>query len=122
MTTETRLISTAALASLTTGTLLCKFSEMHEAAEFLMGHPIWTHHFADKSLFRKMREIARSQVPKLPTRLSGVTKDNFRQKLAALERRIGKAHRIRRGDGSTAMHPLAGIPKDKEVIVIGGEG
>ncbi len=52
---ETRVFSTAAIASISTGILLCRFSEMHEAAEFLMGYPIWTHHFGSGELFHKMQ-------------------------------------------------------------------
>lgn len=52
---ETREFPTAVIASLTTGVLLCEFSKMHEAAEYVMGHPIWTHHFADEALNRAMR-------------------------------------------------------------------
>lgn len=43
---ETRDFPSAVIASISTGVLLCKFNEMHQAAEYLMGHPIWTHHFA----------------------------------------------------------------------------
>lgn len=43
--TETRDFPTAVIASLSSGVLLCEFTDMHEAAEYLMGHPIWTHQF-----------------------------------------------------------------------------
>lgn len=117
---ETREFSTAALLSLTTGLLFCGFSEMHEAAEFLMGHPIWTHQFANKKLWLEMRRRIRAQVPEMPMRLAGVTPENCRQKLSAVERRIGKKFSIRRGDWrwfSTTMSPLDGIPQDKVVII-----
>ena len=53
--TETREFPTAVIASISTGVLMCEFSKMQEAAEFLMGHPIWTHHFASKDLWREMQ-------------------------------------------------------------------
>jgi len=117
---ETREFSTAALASLSSGFTLCNFGDIHQAAEFLMGHPIWTHHFASKDLWYRMSESLRSQHPQLPTDadLEDVTKENYRERLAELEGRLGKVLTIKRGDGSTAKHPLDGIPADKHVITI----
>lgn len=109
---------TAVIASLTSGTLLCKFADMHEAAEFLMGHPIWTHHFASKDLWAKMRTAVLEQCPGAPTEIEGVTPENYLEKLTAIEAEIGKVVRIRKGSGATAMHPLEGIPEGKPVIVI----
>lgn len=117
-TVETRDFPTAVIASLSSGTLLCKFVDMHEAAEFLMGHPIWTHHFANKELWQKMQATILEQCPGMPTEIDGATKDNYLEKVAALEAKIGKVVRIRRGTGATAMHPLEGIPEGKPVIVI----
>ena len=51
---EARDFPTAVIASISSGVLLCNFSEMHEAAEYLMGHQIWTHHFANKELWQEM--------------------------------------------------------------------
>src|SRR5579863_9673228 len=118
--TETREFSTAAIASITSGILLCKsFGEMQEAAEYLMGHPIWTHHFADKQLMADMRRVAHEQCPGLPGK-EDITPENFREKLAALEAEIGKTVTIRKGSGLTAMLPTDGIPdhmKDKTTII-----
>lgn len=109
---------TSVIASLATGVLLCKFDEMHEAAEYLMGHPIWTHHFASKDLWQKMQARIVQQCPSMPTELLGATRENFLTKLAEIETQIGKTVTIRKGDGMTAMHPLDGIPKGKPVIAI----
>lgn len=53
--------------SLTTGYLLKEggFSDMHELAEHVLGHPVWTHEFADKGLFERMREALFAQYPDL---------------------------------------------------------
>lgn len=116
--TETRYFSTAAIASLSTGVLLCKFGDMHEAAEYLMGHPIWTHHFASKELWQKMQHAVIEQCSEMPTELPGADRDNYLAKLAEIEVKIGKVVKIRKGDGATAMHPLEGIPEGKPVIVV----
>lgn len=117
--TETREFPTAVIASLSSGTLLCDFSKMHEAAEFLMGHPIWTHHFANKELWRSLQAAIAEQCPGMPmTEIDGVTRENYRATVAALESEVGPTVRIRKGNGLTAMHPMDGIPAGKDVIVV----
>lgn len=118
MEVETREFPTAVIASLSSGFLLCNFSEMHGAAEFLMGHPIWTHHFANKDLWNEMRATIAEQCPGMPGSDADITKENWREKLAEIERDLGTTVRIRKGSGLTAMHPLDGIPDDKSVIVV----
>jgi hypothetical protein len=118
--TETREFPTAVIASISTGVLLCKFGDMHEGAEYLMGHPIWTHHFADDTLNAEMQRTIAEQCPGMPTEIEGVTKDNYLEKLAAIEAKIGKTVRIRKGGGLTAMLPTDGIPehlKDKTITI-----
>lgn len=115
---ETREFPTAVIASISTGVLLCEFSKLHEAAEFLMGHPIWTHHFASKQLTEDMKRAIAEQCPGMPTEIEGINHDNYLTKVAEIEAEIGKTVRIRRGSGVTAMHPLDGIPDGKPVIVV----
>lgn len=119
---EQRDFPTAVIASLSCGVVLCDggFSQIHEAAEFVMGHPIWTHHFASKELWADMQRTLLEQCPGLPTSGENITKENYREKLAEIETEIGKTVRIRKGSGLTAMLPTDGIPdhlKDKTVIV-----
>ncbi len=117
---ETRDFPTAVIASLSSGVLLCKFSDMHEAAEFLMGHPIWTHHFASKDLWQEMQKTILEQCPGMPTAMPGTTKENYEAMLAEIETAIGKTVRIRKGGGLTAMLPTDGIPdhlKDKTIVI-----
>ena len=120
-TSETREFPTAVIASLSTVVLFCEFSKMHEAAEFLMGHPIWIHHFASKDLWQKMRARVVAQVPDMPSSIEGVTNENYLQKIADVERQIGASVTIRGGNGETAMHPLEGIPAGKPTAFISVE-
>jgi|ERR1700677_823140 len=118
---ETRDFPTAVIASLSTGVMLCDggFSAMHEAAEFLMGHPIWTHHFASKELWADMQRSLLEQCPGLPTDGTGITADNYRSKVDEIEAAVGKTVRIRKGSGLTAMLPTDGLPdhlKDKIIM------
>lgn len=108
--TETRDFPTAVIASISTGVLLCDFGAMQEAAEYLMGHPIWTHHFADRQLCAEMRRTIAEQCPGMPIEIEGVTSENYREKVAEIERALGKTVRIRKGGGLTAMLPTDGIP------------
>ena len=49
----------AAIISAYTGIMVGSFSDMHEYAEKIMEHPIFTHHFADKQLCEKLKEKAK---------------------------------------------------------------
>lgn len=115
---ETRDFPTAVIASISTDRLLCKFTDMHEAAEFLMGHPIWTHHFASKGLWLEMQKMILEQCPGMPTEAPlGITGQEFKAKIEA---ELGPFVKIRKGDGLTAMLPTDGIPdhlKDKTIFI-----
>lgn len=118
--TESREFSTAAIVSITTGVLFCKFGDMHEAAEYLMGHPIWTHHFANKELNADMKRMVLSQHPGLPCEVEGVTSENYLERLAEIEAKHGKTLTITKGGGLTAMLPTDGISehlKAKTIII-----
>jgi hypothetical protein len=107
---ETREFPTEVLVSLTSGVLLCEFGQMHECAEFLMGHPIWTHHFAKRTIL--------AQCPGLPTEIENVTPENYREHAAKLVAEFGEKQTIRKGDGLTAMLPTDGIPDHVTPIII----
>jgi hypothetical protein len=63
---EIREFSVGALLSLTTDKMLAdRFSEVHEAAEFVLGHPIWTHEFGRREVWQRLRENVLEQVPVL---------------------------------------------------------
>ena len=118
--TETRDFPTAVIASISSGILMCNFGDMQEAAEYLMGHPIWTHHFADKGLWQEMQQTIAEQCPGMPTEIEGVTKDNYQESVATLCAELGPTVRIRKGGGLTAMLPTDGIPnhlKDKIIEI-----
>lgn len=117
---ETRDFPTAVIASISSGVLLCKFSDMHEAAEFLMGHPIWTHHFASKDLWKEMQKTILEQCPGMPIDAPGIDKDNWPAFKEKVEAELGQTVRIQRGGGLTAMLPTDGIPdrlKDHTIMV-----
>jgi hypothetical protein len=117
--TETRQFPTGVIASISSGIMLCRnFSAIHEAAEYLMGHPIWTHHFADNQLMADMRRMVAEQCPGIPNRDGQITPENWREKLAELEAEFGPTVTIRKGPGLTAMLPTDGIPDHVETIAV----
>lgn len=112
---------TAVIASLSSGVLLCKFGDMYEAAEYLMGHPIWTHHFASKELWKEMQRTILEQCPGMPTEFpANINSENWHEFKAKLEADLGPTVKLRKGSGLTAMLPTDGIPdhlKDKTIAV-----
>jgi hypothetical protein len=118
--TETREFPVEVIASISTGTLMCNtFSAVHEASEHLMGHPIWTHHFADKDLWKAMQAAVLHQHPSMPTEAIGVTPENVAGKVTALRAEFGASLPLERGNGETAKSPLDGIPEGKPTIILG---
>lgn len=117
---ETRDFPVAAIVTLTSRISLCEFSKVHEAAEYVMGHPIWTHQFSSQ-----LPDIVRTileQCPGLPTKLEGVTPDNYLDCVRDLEEQFGPMVKIRKGSGLTAMLPEDGIPdwlKHRTIFVNG---
>lgn len=116
---ETRDFPTPVIASIATGVLLSGFGAMQEAAEFLMGHPIWTHHFADKALWCEMQRTIAEQCPGMPTAApENISGDNWQDYVAQLVAELGPVVRIRKGSGLTAMLPTDGIPDHVKIIEV----
>ena len=63
MTTKTFPI--ADVLGITTGMSLASFDGLHELAEHLLGHAVWTHEFSEKALWDRMREAMFAQHPQL---------------------------------------------------------
>lgn len=45
----------AAIIGLYTGVICGDFSDMQELAEKVMGHPVFTHEFADSDMYKKIK-------------------------------------------------------------------
>jgi biotin operon repressor len=50
--------------------------------------------------------------------MSGVTRENYQDHVAALEREHGATVTIRKGDGHTAMNPLEDLPEGKPTVLV----
>lgn len=119
---ETKAFSTAAVVSLSSGLLLCEFGEMHEVAEYLMGHPIWTHEFASKPMWDLMKSKLLAQHPGLPVDADGADGEKWQDYLAAACATFGETLTITKGEEVRAADPITTarniIGKDKPIIGI----
>lgn len=121
---ETKAFSTASLASLTTGRLFCNFSDMHQAAEYLMGHPIWTHEFAVKAMWDLMKAKLLEQHPALPTE-ADCDETNWEAWRDQLVAKLGPTLTITKGEEVRGADPITTarniIGKDKPIIAVATE-
>lgn len=105
---ETRDFPTPVVASVVSGIVLAPFTYIHECAEFVLGHPVWTHQFP--ALFADMRKAVLAQHPGLPTEIPDVTRDNWEQHARRLMQQFGPYLRLEKGAGLTRLLPTDGIP------------
>lgn len=126
MSEETRGFDALAVAGLLTGCLFIKggFGDIHECAEYVAGHPIWTHELADEAVWTRLRAAILAQHPDLAEMdaiAEGTTPDNVHEKAAALLARYPDLITLARGGGERTESPLeslARIAPDKPVIAV----
>lgn len=116
MTSETKELPTTALVSLRSGTLIAPFDCMHEAAEWIMGHPIWTHQFL--VLRDDINAAVDAQFPDLPKKLEGCDPTNWQEHAAAVEKQFGKTLKVKQGGGLTALLPMDGFTDPSKVVAV----
>ncbi|SCM71602.1 hypothetical protein KL86PLE_100281 [uncultured Pleomorphomonas sp.] len=98
---ETRDFDPRIIGSITTGVLLLEdFGQVHEAMEFVMGRPIWTHEIPSESA--EMKRLVLEQVPDMPTQISG----SWQETAQALLDRYGAAISIKKGETVRTKDPL----------------
>lgn len=109
-------------ASLTTGLLLCKFGDLHEAAEFIAGHSIWTHEFADKGLWNQLKQSVFAQCPELKKlAVKKMEPENVPVFVEDLRTAFGPAVALTEGNAERTEHPLESLERiapGKPVIAV----
>lgn len=121
---ETKKFSVAAAFSITTGKLLCDFGDMHELAEWIAGHPIWTHEFASKELSTKLSDAILEQHPELDDcyPATNVNGDNYLDWLSVEVARLGTTQlEFTKGDSERTEGPVESMQRmypGKKVIVV----
>ena len=135
MTAETKDFSLGVALSLTTGYMLAgNFGEIHEAAEWLVGHPIWTHEFADRALADRLRDMILGQRPELAAAddfrahadaLKGASKSAARSHvdsfMATQVERFGAVVALAKGGHERAESPLDTLRRmvpDEKIVVV----
>lgn len=106
-----------AILGLTTGVLLedGKFGEIHELAEHVVGHSIWTHEFAEKALWAQLKDVILAEHPQLIMPTDEFSNGGKRtgpecaQFLREQERIFGKTLQIAKGTGERAEHPISSL-------------
>jgi hypothetical protein len=98
---ETRDFDPRIIGSITTGVLLIEgFSLVHEAMEFVMGRPIWTHEIRRET--DEARRLVLEQHPDMPIEISG----SWQETAQALLDRYGAAISIKKGETVRTKDPL----------------
>lgn len=96
-------VKTAALLTVSTGIVMVEnFEGVGQAAEAVMGHPVWTHEFP--ALARRMRELITAQLPDFPTQAD---EHNWQGVLATTIARYGDTIEIERGNEQRAADPVS---------------
>ena len=92
----TQIYSTKILLSITTGRLLCKFSDVHECCEFLVEGPIWTHQFAYKPFWQELKHAIVSQHADLAIEApADICETNYQEWVAEQIKVLGLSREIR---------------------------
>lgn len=100
---ETKLIDPAALAGITTGILMTEFSLLHEALEWVMGRPIWTHELPRVS--DTATALILEQFPEMPTEILG----HWSEARDNVWKRFGQKVAVRQGNTERAAGPVEAL-------------
>lgn len=110
------------VAGLISGINLGSVGDIHECAEFIAGHSIWMHEFAERALFDRLRNLAVAQLPFLQhICLDRLDPEAVPSVVASLQREHGLTVTLTEGDGKRTEHPLESLERiapGKEVIVV----
>lgn len=124
MSNETTLktFDTPTLASIATGVLLVQpFSKVHEACEWLLGHPVWTHELGSKATVERIKAALVAQFPEFGTiDAANVGKDNWAPFAYELIENLGPSREIARGSQEREADPITTLWQmrpDAEIIV-----
>lgn len=109
----TKECSTATALMLATGKALGDFAEFHEMAEWVAGHSIWTHEFADSQLWKRLRSEVIAQHPTLgEANADTLTGETAATWLEAELTRIGSpVLAFTKGSGRRTEHPIESMQR-----------
>lgn len=124
---ETKTFDTPTLASITTGVLLVQpFSKVHEACEWLLGHPVWTHELGSDKTVDRIKAALVAQFPEFgEIDADGIGKDNWAPFAYELIERLGPSREVRRGSDERTAGPIETLRElrpDASIAVLLREG
>jgi hypothetical protein len=118
----TKEFSIEAVAGLTTGICLSNFRDIHECAEWVVGHPIWTHEFAEKSLSDRLRKAIYAQHPQLETiDIKGMKPQEVEDAVEKLRLLFGPTLTLTKGSSERTESPIESLSRvapGKHAIVV----
>lgn len=105
-----------AILTMRTGICMGDFGKAHELAEWVLGHPVWTHELASKQAVKAIKDALGKQFPDLPDSLPDVTKENYATVLAELVAKHGTSRQVAKGSEERTQSPI-----DTMVEMVGAE-
>ena len=110
------------VVGLASGINLGKFGDIHECAEFIAGHSIWTHEFADKALWKRLRDLVHQQHPQLAdVEISTMKPEEVPAVVEQLHERFSKTLTLTKGSGERTENPIESLERmypGKPVVVV----
>jgi hypothetical protein len=106
----TKRFHTASVLTLIDGIVYEEFGKVCELAEWVMGHPIWTHEYADRDLAARIKSALVKQHPKLADFAKG-SEEHWKDALARAEKTYGKTLLITKGDEERMEGPLTSLQR-----------
>lgn len=112
--------NTEVLLSITTGRLLCEFSDVHRCVEFLNGGPVWTHQMAHKPFVDELKQAVLAQYPDLAAvDPESIDTANWQTRRDELIREYGATRELAPARSITHYQDAMTKPLEgKEVIVV----
>jgi hypothetical protein len=87
---------------------------MHEAIEFLVGHPVWTHEMASETLANHLKELVLEQHPELATfPADKITRENWQEFLTQAEDIHGKTVMLTQHAEERKENPIESLVRIK---------
>ncbi|WP_343609296.1 hypothetical protein [Novosphingobium sp.] len=104
---EVKRLDPLALASLTTGVVLCNegFGPVSEAAEWVLGYPVYTHEFIVTATKDAIKQGILAQFPAMPTVLS----TDWQTLAGQVRADFGDWVEVRRGTASRDQSPIESL-------------
>lgn len=117
---KARQFPTAVILSISSGRMLCPFSEMRECVEFLVGVPVFTHQFADRAFANELKEAVLKQHPQLADfNANAISTKNWQQIVKTADQKYGASLSLRpMGEPEHYEGAFTRPLKGKKVLVI----